>query len=87
MKIYTKRNIVNMHGRVHKGKWVKAFDPEGDYNGPYAFGENLLTHPRHMADMAEHRADMVKHAKAHRRSKSRSKSRRSRSKSRGTRRR
>ena len=92
--IYTKRPIVNIQGVVQRGKWTKAFDPDGDYEGPYAFGENLARHPRYMADQAEHQADMAKYMGQHQtdmakymvsKPRSRSRSRGTRSRSRGTR--
>jgi len=42
MMIYTRRTVYNINGKKHRGKWVKAVDPEGLYGGPYANIEDLL---------------------------------------------
>ena len=52
LMIYTTEPVVIASGKTVHGHWVKATDPEGDYEGPYANARKLINNPRYKSDMA-----------------------------------
>lgn len=51
LKIYSTRPVAGMNGRVIRGQWVTAVDPEGDYGGPYTSVNELLNDPKFRSNM------------------------------------
>jgi hypothetical protein len=51
--IYTMKPIRELNGKVTRGAWVPAIDPEGDYGGPYSNWANLWKNPKYKRNTAE----------------------------------
>ena len=63
MMIYTRKPIRVGPGPPVRGMWLKAFDPEGDYNGPYSNVANLLDHPRYRSNMKNIAKNRARHTR------------------------